>query len=199
MRSYLLLLLVVLAMTADAESVTWHEGVVVLKNREVLVGHLTIQPGLDVVLFRSDNHSSFYRFEAIEYITYNDTEVGLSRKFLSLSANDKNGQGFQLYEVVVPGKISVLRKPTTTFLPAVADVGSFEYFVMENSTVVQLRAFRKIIFPSMEAAYKKDQLKMFMRENRLDPNRNSDAIRLIEFYNEGVIAASSPRKNRFFF
>lgn len=163
-----------------------------LKDNKVLVGRVTIQPALNVILFQSEDRSAFYQLDRVDYVTYHDQDANLSRKFLSLSlpANDRNSH--HLYEVVLSGRISVIRKPRSAYIPEVTDVGSFDYFVMENGRAIELTQFRKKVFPAMEASCNKSQLKSFMREKGLDPNDNKDALRLIEYFNEGAIAVTLP-------
>lgn len=181
-----------------AESVNWRQGILVLKDQQVLVGNVIVQPALNVILFSTGTQSTFYHLDQVEYVTYHDPTAGLKRKFISLPGDQKKGDRmFQLYEVVLMGRIAVIRKPIhTTYIPAVDDVGSFEYFVLENEQLVQLTQFRKKIFPGMEASYSAGSLKLFMRRKRLDPNRNSDAIRLIEYYNDGTIASESKLREK---
>jgi hypothetical protein len=48
----------------------------------------------------------------------------------------------------------------------------------------------------MEASCNKSQLKSFMREKGLDPNDNKDALRLIEYFNDGAIAVTLPSQKQ---
>ena len=199
-KAYLSILCIVAAMAAEAGSIDWHEGVLVLKNKEVHVGQLTIQPALNVILLQSDHGSAYYHFDQVDYLTFYDEVNKLSRKFLSVSFGEEIKPNYQLCEVVVAGQISVIRKPISTYVPAVEDVGSYDYFTLENEHIERLTQFRRKVIPSMEASSSKERLKLFMRENGLDPNRNSDAIRLIEYYNDGKVTSTpGPRKHKAFF
>jgi hypothetical protein len=155
------------------------------------VGDVTIQPALDVVLFRAGDCSSFYHVKDVDYVTYHDTEANLGRKFVALKFSHKGLLIPQLFEVVVSGKLSVVRKPASTYVPAVDDVRAFDYFIVKEGNVVEITEFRKKIFPLIAASCSRACLKVFMREKQIDPGRNDDALRLIEYYNNGSIAHAS--------
>jgi len=195
-RRYSFLLFLIITTSTYAESIKWHDGVLVLKNNDVLVGRLTIQPALNVILFQSEDQSAFYQLDKVDYVTYHDQEANLSRTFLSLSLAENGRTLNHLYEVVLRGRISVVRKPRSAYIPEVTDVGSFDYFVLENGRAIELTQFRKKVFPSMEASCNKSQLKSFMREKGLDPNDNKDALRLIEYFNDGAIAVTLPSQKQ---
>lgn len=196
MRRSLILFLVLAGTTGQAKSITWHDGVLVLKNDKVLVGEVIIEPALNVVLFRSGDQSSYYPSPEINYVIYHDKDADLNRKFMSVATEQAGREINELYEVVLRGEISVIRKPRSANIPALADVGNFDYFVLEDSNqVVKLSQFNKKVFPTIEASFSKQQLREFMHEKKLDPRRITDAIQLIQYYNDWAMVSASAERD----
>lgn len=166
--------------------VTWYEGVVVLKTNEVMVGEVFIQPSLNVVLFRSSGKTSFFPAGKISYVNFNDGKVNMPRKFIAQISKLNGREMANLYEVVLQGEMSVVRKPKGSVVHGAEmdDVRSFDYFILWNNNLLKLSDFKRSIYPSM--AEDSGWLKNIAQKERLDPNHASDAIRLIHFYNERV-------------
>ena len=193
MRGYFLILLFAVAGTyANGKSVPWHDGVLVLKDHQVLVGEVVIEPAFDVILFRSEDHSSFCAIDKVDYVVYHDAVAGLNRKFLALQTENRARDAFQLYEVVIQGPLSVVRKPRGSYIPDLDDVNSFEYFVLNGEhSLVRVSRFNKDVYPTIEAYFTKAQLKSFLHQRKLDPQRLPDALRLIQHYNDWRMASAS--------
>lgn len=184
MRLGSILFFVFLSVAVLAKTIEWDNAVVVLNNNEVLVGEVVIQPGLDLILFKAGETRTFYAADKINYININDGDVNIPRKFVSLRSDKHGRPTINLYEVVIQGELSVLRKPRGSSLPDFNDAHGYEYFVKESSGLVKLSDFRKSIYPIIEQYYSEGQLMKFMNQENLSPWSPSDAIKLIEIYND---------------
>lgn len=191
MRLSSILFFVFLSVAVQAKTIEWHNAVVVLNNNEVLVGEVVIQPGLDLILFKSGDTRTFYAANKINYININDGDVNTPRKFVSLRGDKRGRSTNNLYEVVLQGELSVLRKPRGGDLPDFNDVYSYEYFVKESCDLIKLSDFRKSIYPIIERYYSEGQLLKFMNQENLSPWSPSDAIKLIEIYNDRLPISST--------
>lgn len=191
MRLSSILFFVFLSVAVQAKTIEWHNAVVVLNTNQVLVGEVVIQPGLDLILFKSGDTRTFYAANNINYININDGDVDTPRKFVSLPV-DKHGRlTTNLYEVVLQGELSVLRKPRGGSLPEYNDAYSYDYFVKKSSGLVKLSDFRKSIYPIIQGYYSEGQLTKFMNQENLNPWSPSDAIKLIEIYNDRLPISST--------
>jgi hypothetical protein len=127
---------------------------------------------------------AFFPAAEINYINIHDNHVKVPRKFISLSSEERGRAVNKIYEVVLQGELSVIRKPRGGSLPDFDDVYSYEYFVMESSTVTKLADFRKTIYPIIEHHYSPKQMMKFLNYENLNPWSPADAIKLIDIYND---------------
>jgi hypothetical protein len=113
-----------------------------------------------------------------------DNDVRFPRKFLSLQQEEHGRLVNKLYEVVLQGELSVIRKPRGTSLPHTNDVHSYDYFIKDNATIIRFSDFRKRILPVIESYYSPKPLMKFLNEEQINPSLPSDVIRLIDIYND---------------
>lgn len=165
----------------------WHEAVVVLNDSEVLVGEVVIEPSLDMVLFRSGEIRTFYPAAQIKFINIHDEGVKFPRKFISLPSEERGRFASKLYEVVLQGELSVIRKPRGGSLPDMDDVLSYDYFVKQDDSITKLSDFRKKIYPVIQQYYAEKRLLFSLDDEQLNPNSSSDAIKLIQMYNARLL------------
>ena len=181
MRYFLIVSTILASLQASATiPVRWVEGVIVLKNREVKVGEMIIQPSLDMVFFRSEEGASFFPAGKVQYIRFRDEEKSIIRKFISVEAKTEA----HLYEVVTDGSLAVIRKPKGSTVPTITDPYGFDYFILMGSEMIGFSGFKKGVFPVIEQFYGKDRLSDLMRKEELSFEYPSDIIRLVVFYNE---------------
>lgn len=165
----------------------WHEAVVVLNDSEVLVGEVVIEPSLDMVLFRSGELRTFYPAGEIKFMNIHDEGVKFPRKFISLLSEERGRSTSKLYEVVLQGELSVVRKPRGGSLPDMDDVYSYDYFVQRDASIIKLSDFRKKIYPIIQQYYAEKQQIFSLDAEQLNPNSPSDAIKLIQIYNDRLL------------
>jgi hypothetical protein len=169
----------------------WHEAVVVLNDHEVLVGQVVIQPSFDIVLFKSGSERTYYPVSKISYINMREEGVNVPRKFVTHTERENGHSVVSLYEVVLQGEISVLRKPNGKTLPDFDDAFSFNYFTKDDASILKLASFKRKVYPRIERFYSEKGLSQYLRKENLDPSSPADAIKLIEMYNERLPIESS--------
>ena len=194
-RRYLFLLSFLAIGVAYGKHISWSEGVLVLRDHQVLVGEVVIEPALNVVLFRAEGSSTFYATEKVDYVVFHDPIAGLNRMFLARQSSGPSHPSTELYEVVLRGPLSVLRKPKGSRVPALTDVNSFDYYIVSGESVelVKLSQFNRKVLPIIESHFSKTQLKEIVRAQKLNLGRMSDTIRLIQYYNDWSTSTASAK------
>jgi hypothetical protein len=185
MRLSIIFLFLLTGFAANSRSsLQWHEAVVVLNDHEVLVGEVVIQPSFDIVLFKAGSERTYYPVSKISYINMREDGINVPRKFVTHTERENGRSVVSLYEVVLQGEISVLRKPNGKTLPGFDDAFSFEYFTKHEASVLKLASFKRKVYPRIERFYAEKGLSQYLRKEHLDPSSPADAIKLIGMYNE---------------
>lgn len=166
----------------------WYEGVIVLSSEEVLTGQVAIHVDHDIVLYKSGEKVEVYPAHKVRNIFFYDQKADINRKFISLGQYRQNIKEYKLYEVVLRGELTVLRKEKRY---AKNQHNDFAYYIKYKDRILSLKQFRNRIFPSMRS---NDELSLFMRSEHLNPNLAKDAILLIKFYNALVVDSDSLTK-----
>ena len=180
MRRIFFCLLLVNSIDVNAQSLKWNDGSAVLTSGYVIVGKLVIDPSLDIVLFEEDGKRTVYPAHKVRSLYYYDDSADINRRFISLKDNSALHNRYQLFEIVVQGEVSVLRKQKTRFSKP-SDALDFTYYVNYLDDVVLLRKFGKKIYPQLKSAMEK--LDDFVSANHLREYDSSNSITIIEFYN----------------
>jgi hypothetical protein len=160
----------------------WRQGSLVLKSNEVIQGEIAIETDHDVVLYRLGNEIMVYPAHKIKYFYYYDAESGVNRKFISLQQTIGAFTTHQFYEAVVYGEVSVLRRQRLLPYSIHQEVIDYEYFVQKDEELLQLRKFKRKIYPQLLLSCE-EKLVNFIRENKLNLTRSPHVIRIVEYYN----------------
>ncbi len=169
-----------------AEGLTWNEGVIVLANGQVKQGEVAFQVS-EILLFRSVGELTVYTAHKLHSFRYFDAKANINRKFISFSSDNKRFKIF--YEVVVVGKVSVLRKFKTNNINGQcnSDKDDFDYFVRFQNNAYNLNQFRNKVYPGLISTAGELILAQ-IKEKHLNPNFNADAIQIVELFNK-IIAS----------
>lgn len=179
---------------ADPGSITWYSGSVVLSNQEVYVGELYIENQFDLLLIKEDSKVKVLPAHKIQAIYYYDSAENINRRFVSIAEQQESFRYFRLYEIVLRGEVSVLRREKRYADHQLEDYHSagFQYYVQWNNNLTNLKKFRVDVFPQLPE-FSNPALNSYIRKNKLNCNQEGDAIRIIDFYNhlanDQVIAA----------
>jgi hypothetical protein len=189
----LFFLLLVLTTQLAARDLVWHDGSVVLASRKVLTGKITIESGFDLVLLRTADSCLVLPAHKVLSLYFYDAGENINRKFVSLKENEDARAPQHFYEVVLYGKVNVVRRlPFTRSRSKGADAQDYVYFVQWENALTKLDRFKKEIYPSLLSSSGK-MLMEFVSANKLDPTDAAQAIRIIEYYNHTQVAGAVAR------
>jgi len=159
----------------------WHQGSVVLKTNEVLVGEISFEPQYDLILHRSNGRVDVYPAHKIQSFYLYDEYANINRKFISLKQSGLFNR-YQVYEIVLRGEVYVYRKQKSWTGNYPSDADGFDYFIFYRDQLMNLHKFRSKVYPYLlESAG--SQLSFFVDKNKLNPNWSTNAITIIHFYN----------------
>jgi hypothetical protein len=166
-----------------ASDIQWSEGSLVLNNKEVLCGKISVEEKYDIVLLKSGERVEVYPAHSIRSVFYYDAAVNINRRYLVMETSKAPVSKFQLCEIVLPGNVTVVRHVKDISLKPYSDADDFYYYVKMENELIQLDKFRSKVYDRLlhEGGL---VLSVFVSENRLDPNNSAHAIRIIEEYNK---------------
>ena len=173
-----------------AQSPSWFEGSVVLATCEVLVGKISIQDNHDLILFQKGETVTVYPAHRIRSLYFYDMANNLNRRYLSLRENDGVRSSYHLFEMVVMGKVDVLRRKKASAFYQHTEALDFNYFIRYNNELLALRKFKRKIYPQLRSE-PGSRLENFVASSRLRPDLPPNAIRIIEYYN-GMVKSDEP-------
>lgn len=164
--------------------VGWKDGIVVLKTNQVLKGSLFFT-GFETMLFQTDNSElvSVLRAHDLQQIRFYDSLTNVNRKFIIVSGKNNYYVDAKLYEVVIDGVISVIRRlpVESESMMLISNSLAYDYFIKVDLDVVPLSKFRDRYYPTLMKNY--FGLGEFVSTQKLNPNLAGDAIRIIKFCN----------------
>lgn len=170
--------------SAYAKDITWHQGTVVLTDREVVVGEIA-RMSFDLLLYRSaDGTVTSYPAHKVKSFRYYDEAEDINRNFVSVARKSGSQKTYKYYESVVSGKISVLRIQHF-FAQSIDETqpGNFSFYIAQEHVVRPMRSFRRKFFPKI-CQELDDKL---ISHRGLDPNTKYGVLSLIMLYNQAPI------------
>ena len=188
MNKYLFLLVIFSSSVSGAPSPIWYDGVVVLRDQQILNGQVATHKRENLILFRLEDKVTVYPAHKIQNVFYYDQNADINRKFVSIANLEHGYAEYQLFEIVLRGPVTVLRKER--FHLNHEDHEDFNYFTLYRDEVLPIKQFRKKVYPHLSDC---DPFKFSAYEvkERLNPNSTNDAITLIKFYNQLVRNSNS--------
>jgi hypothetical protein len=163
----------------------WYTGAIVLQTQEVLTGAIGIEPEHGIVLHKQGDQVYIYPAHRVQSLHFFDSKANINRKYISLQHG--TWRRCHLYEVVVKGSVTIVRREKRNISPVYSDADSFIYYIYTEGELVQLRSFRKQIYPALLQAGGV-QFSMFVLEQHLNPNDDAHAIRMVQYYNALVLS-----------
>ena len=150
----------------SAQSLVWFEGSVVLSTCEVLVGKISLKDDHDLILFEQGETRTVYPAHKIRSLYFYDRGSNINRRYLSLKEDDGVRSSYQLYEIVVTGKVDVLRRKKSAAFSEHPSELDFNYFIRYNDEIIALRKFKKKVFPHLRSQ-PDTRLENFITANKL--------------------------------
>ena len=168
-----------------AQQEVWFEGSLVLSTCDVLFGNISIQPEYDVVLFEKANSRMVYPAHKIRSLYFYDGDKNINRRFISWKEDDGIRSSHHLYELVITGRVDVLRRKKESSFSNQPEPLDFNYFIRCNGELTPLKKFRRKIYPQLRSDAD-ERLETFVASNKLRTNQPANALRIIEYYNSLV-------------
>lgn len=187
MKHYILFFLVLFTGSKQAcgsPAIQWHQGTVVMnQSREVLVGEISVDETFHLVLLRKENQVQVLQAHRLEAIYFYDSAMKVNRKFVSLHAGS-SANAYSLYEIVAYGAVQVVRQLKDYGIyvvqPSAVD---YSYYVHLDSHLIPLQFFHDRVYQVLREQIAGDELRQYQVANRLNPNKQADAIQLIIQFN----------------
>lgn len=181
MKALYICVLVVSFHYLKSQPLTWYEGVLVLSNNEILRGKFAIEQLHDIVLYQEDVGRAVFPAHKVRSLHFYDAKEDINRRFVSVRQNDVLNPWYHIYEVVVAGEVTVIRRKKLNEKHATS-AASFTYHIQYQDSVVPLEKFNKRIYPVL-ATSMGSCLEEYIRKNKLKTYRLANSIQIIEFYN----------------
>ena len=185
MKKIFFCLLLVNPLTTKAQSLKWYDGSVVIATGNVIIGKMAVEPSLNVLLVEQNNIRTVYPAHKIKSLYYYDDFADINRRFISLRDKSTLHNHYQLFEIVVQGEVSVLRKQETRYLKP-SDALDFTYYVDYRDDLMLLKKFGKKVYPQLKSSM--ETLDDFVSSNHLREYDSSNSITIIEYYNRQLRA-----------
>jgi hypothetical protein len=182
MKVGVLVILMAFGMTTLlAQEVTqWHVGSVALQNDQLLMGEISFQT-TQFVLFKSDEKITVYPAFKVRWFKFFDDHAGFDRKFISIN---QRYNSHAIYEMVLWGKVNVVRELKAPNLEnrVTSHVNDYNYFTYDNGRLTRLKKFKRDVYPALTSRI--DALPELVKQARLNPDSEADAIQIAQLYNE---------------
>jgi hypothetical protein len=171
----------------------WHEGKLVLEAGDTLKGKIKYDIQTDIIQF--DQKGALQSFTGRKIVFYEIFDVTSSRyrQFYSIPYSPTGGYKAPVFfELLSEGKITLLAREALenkTYNTGYYGYGSIsrivlvnKYFTLNDKGVVEpFAGTKKDLLQLMEK--KEDEVKRFMKVNRLDLDRKYDLARVFDYYN----------------
>jgi hypothetical protein len=166
---------------------SWVQGSIVLNDEQVLVGEISVEEKYDVVLFRNQDKIVVYPAHKVQSVWLYDASSNMNRKFVSIKNSSTTFHAYQLYEVVILGEITLLRKEISDVAATKEehDAFGYKYLVQYKGELSALKKFRTAIYPKIRDVAGVE-MHAYIKMNKLNPNNGSNVVRIIQYYNQMI-------------
>jgi hypothetical protein len=191
-RNFLLTWFIVMV-SLEINAQPWFKGSLTLTNSRIVSGEISYQFNTDVVFVKMGGKESVMVFPAfrVEYFVYYDKDAQAQRKFVPLKISKGAGQHYQFYEVIVDGRISVVRQQNEMWYSLRQPTIEYTYFVLTEESLMPLNVFRREVYRTLKKS--SPEMQEFVRKNRINPYDVDDTIQFIRFYNAEQSGLASTR------
>jgi len=181
MKILYICVLVVSFHNLQSQSLTWYEGVLILSNNEILRGKFAIEQLHDIILYQDDIVSDVFPAHKVRSLYFYDEKEDINRRFVSVKQNDMSRPWHQIYEIVVAGEVTVMRRKKASE-KHLSNASSFTYHIQYQDSLIPFGKFTKQIYPILSTNMG-SCLEEYIRKNRLRTYHMAGSIQIIEFYN----------------
>lgn len=178
--TYIICFLLGINLLAQHRFEAGYPGSVVLYKQDVVLGRISVFPEHDLVVLKSNTGTMVLPAHKIESVYYYDSTTNLNRRYISWVDQESSYTHHKLFEVVIMGKIPVVRRPMPGSRKS-DKAESFNYFLFYQGAIIELQKFKKLVYA--ELIIKSKELEAFVKKERLDPAQSGNALRIIKQYN----------------
>ncbi|GJM61138.1 MULTISPECIES: hypothetical protein [Persicobacter] len=179
----------------------WHLGELVLLNGDTLAGALKYDFGNDAVLINAENRIRTFSSRKILYFEIYDSTVEDYREFFSIPYRVRSNYKIPvLFEVLHEGPLTLMSREEivqetlpqynygyygynqNTYYSTQRKL-SYDYYYLDIKGKVMFFDFKKKTLLHIMRRYS-NEIKRFVKDNRLKYNDRNDLIRITDYYNE---------------
>ncbi|MDX1628813.1 MAG: hypothetical protein R3345_08950 [Fulvivirga sp.] len=199
MKRYLFIISICLiSLTAYGQfpSEVWHQGELILISGDTLNGQIKYDLETDLVQFSTDQKViKTYTARKILHFEISDKISGMRRRFYVLPYNTTgNYEAPIIFELILEGqKLTLLSREAIEHQVSnypYALSGTYtrlvlvftHYFLTDEGKIVQFDGRRKSLYRGFMSD-KGSEIKRFIKDNRLRPDKRSDLVQIVAYYN----------------
>jgi len=171
----------------------WHDGKLVLEEGDTLRGKIKYEINSDIIEIDQNNRLQSFTARKVIYYEIFDAITSIYRQFYSIPYSATGGYKTPIFfELLSEGKLTLLAREALEYKSS--SVGYYgygsisrwilvnKYFVLNNKGVVEEFSGRKSdLLLLMEK--RDDEVRKFMKSNKLDIDHKYDLARVFTFYN----------------
>ena len=185
------------ALAQNFSSETWHKGFLVLESGDSAAGELKYNLENDLLQLRTAETIKTFTPRNVVYFQLFDENFGAYRDFYSLPYQQvsNNYEALLFFEVLSEGDLTLLSRERviteTVNQYTNSNFGNYTYnrrrlvydyfYVQNKEKIVDYGKRKKELLKLMQR--RSQEVKAFMKENRLDADRRRDLIEITSFYN----------------
>jgi hypothetical protein len=184
MRQLLPLVGLVMSLSSFCQELMWESGVLITKEKEVVVGSLVYYSAHDAVLLKHPDASvDMFPSHKISSFRFYDSKADINRQFICLDRNDALSAN-SLLEIVLNGSVKILRKLKfrSSELATADDAEEFYYFVLMDNELTPLQQFRSKVLPALLKKFP-DEIASLVAQKKNKTQPDAVAIQVIREYN----------------
>jgi hypothetical protein len=181
MKHLLSLVWMAMSLTCLSQDLMWESGVVITKEKEILVGSLVYYSAHDAVLLKqSDGLANFFPSCKISSFRFYDSKADINRQFINIGAASSS----RLLEIVLNGSVKLLRKMKfrNSELATADNAEDFFYYVWMDNDLTPLQQFRSKVLPALLKRFP-DELASFVSSRKNEKQTDIVAIQILKEYN----------------
>lgn len=180
MRFFVILILLCTRLV-EAQPVRWFSGAIVLDSGKVLCGTMSVNQIHDMVLFQKAEKVDVYAAHKVQFVHFFDGKANVNRKFISVLQKQEASSKYLLYEIVLNGEMSVMRKASGPQIESDDEVHKFKYFILFRGEIYPLNKFRSTLYPLL--AKSSESVVSYVKRNDLNINSPADIINVLKYCN----------------
>ncbi|MFM9838648.1 MAG: hypothetical protein ACKVOQ_10320 [Cyclobacteriaceae bacterium] len=187
MKHLLPLVGLVMSLGGFCQELMWESGVLITKEKEVLVGSLVYYAAHDAVLLKQANGSvDLFTTRKISSFRFYDSKADINRQFICLDKKDALPSN-NLMEIVLNGPVKILRKLKFrgSELATADDAEGFNYFVLMDDELVSLQHFQSKVLPALLKKFP-DEIANLIAQKKNQFQADAVAIQIVKEYNQLV-------------